>query len=127
MNESIKENASKKMAFSVFCKDKVIINIGSVSGDKSKGEPHEYQIYKVALDKACQQLETMGKCKISLIRPGWVNTHSIKRYKKYVGLGIKILEPEDIAEVVLQVIDLPWHIHIKNISIEPWYSTKRKK
>ena len=23
MNESIKENASKKMAFSVFCKDKV--------------------------------------------------------------------------------------------------------
>ena len=24
MNESIKENASKKMAFSVFCKDKVI-------------------------------------------------------------------------------------------------------
>jgi len=24
MNESIKENASKKMAFSVFCKDKII-------------------------------------------------------------------------------------------------------
>ena len=106
--------------------DKTIINIGSVSGDKSKGEPHEYQIHKVALDKACQQLETMGKCKVVNVRPGWVDTPAIKPYKKYIGIGIRPLDPKYIAEVISQIINLPRHIHIKNISIEPWYNGKKK-
>ena len=107
--------------------DKTIINIGSVSGDKSKGEPHEYQIHKVALDKACQQLETMGKCKVVNIRPGWVDTPAIAEFKKYIGIGIRPLEPDYIAEVVSQIINLPRHIHIKSISIEPWYNGRVKK
>ena len=37
-------------------------------------------------------------------------------YKKYIGIGIKPLDPKYIAEVVSQIINLPRHIHIKNIS-----------
>tara|TARA_B100000029_G_scaffold222250_1_gene220009 strand:- start:1035 stop:1631 length:597 start_codon:yes stop_codon:yes gene_type:complete len=105
-------------------RNKTIINISSVSADKSKGEAHKYQIHKVALDKACLQLETMGKCKIVNIRPGWVDTPIVQQYKKYVGLGIKMLEPKDVADVVWYVLQLPRHIHIKNLSIEPWYNEK---
>ena len=63
----------------------------------------------------------MGKCKIVNVRPGWVDTPSIKDYKKYVSIGIKILQPKDIAKVILYILGQPKTINIKSISIEPWY------
>ena len=130
INNAYHEFMQVELLFEVFQnwrrRDATIINIGSVSGDKSKGEAHKYQIHKIALDKACLQLETMGKCKVVNIRPGWVDTPIVQQYKKYVGLGIKMLDPIDVAEVVWYVMQLPRHVHIKNVSIEPWYKADKE-
>jgi len=106
--------------------DKTIINLSSTAGDKrqdTKGKWANYQIQKIALDEACKQLEGMGKCKVTNIRPGWVDTDALEGIQKPI--GITILKPKDIARTVLYVINQPTEIHIKNISIEPWYKKSK--
>ena len=106
--------------------DKTIINLSSTAGDKrqdTKGKWANYQIQKIALDEACKQLEGMGKCKVTNIRPGWVDTDALEGIQKPI--GITILKPKDIAKTILYVINQPPEIHMKNISIEPWYKKSK--
>ena len=106
--------------------DKAIINISSTVGDKrqdAKGKWNKYQIQKIALDEACKQLEGMGKCKVTNIRPGWVDTEALEGIQKPI--GITILQPKDVARTVSYIINQPEEIHIKNISIEPWYKKSK--
>ena len=102
-------------------KDKIIINIGSVTGDSSKKYMHEYQIHKIALDNACKQLQPLGKCKVVNVRPGWIDTNFIKGRKNSIPKNIKILKADQIADIVLYIINQPKEICIKSISVEPWY------
>ena len=106
--------------------NKMIINISSTGGDKRQerhGQWASYQIEKIALDEACKQLEGMGKCKVVNIRPGWVNTEQVEELKKPI--GIVMLQPLKIAQVISYVINQPAEVHIKNISIEPWYKKSK--
>tara|TARA_B100000029_G_scaffold82636_1_gene73653 strand:- start:816 stop:1418 length:603 start_codon:yes stop_codon:yes gene_type:complete len=100
-------------------KDKIIINIGSVTGDSSKKYMHEYQVHKVALDNACKQLQPLGKCKVINVRPGWVDTNF--NPKKTIPKDIEILKPDQVADIVLYILNQPKEICIKTISVEPWY------
>ena len=82
--------------------DKAIINISSTVGDKrqdAKGQWGNYQIQKIALDEACKQLEGMGKCKVTNIRPGWVDTEALEGIQRPI--GITILKPKDVARTCL--------------------------
>ena len=106
--------------------NKTIINISSTAGDKrqdAKGKWANYRIQKIALDEACKQLEGMGKCKVTNLRPGWVDTDALEGIQKPIGLTI--LKPKDIATTVSYIINQPAEIHIKNISIEPWYKKSK--
>ena len=106
--------------------DKTIINISSTAGDKrqdTKNKWANYQVQKIALDEACKQLEGMGKCKVTNIRPGWVDTEALEGIQRPI--GITILKPNDIARTVSYIINQPAEIHIKNISIEPWYKKSK--
>ncbi len=106
--------------------DKTIINLSSTAGDKrqdTRGKWANYQIQKIALDEACKQLEGMGKCKVVNIRPGWVDTDALEGIQKPI--GVTILQPKDIARTVSYIINQPEEIHIKNISIEPWYKKSK--
>ena len=115
-----------RSAYSLWQKEsKLIINMSSTTGDKFKdgirGDPKifDYQIQKVALDKASQKLSDLGKCKVVNIRPGWVDTGASEKYTP--PLGLTKLKPEVIADAVSYVINQPWEVYIKNISIESWY------
>ena len=106
--------------------DKTIINLSSTGGDKkadAKGIWAKYQLQKIALDEACKQLEGMGKCKVVNVRPGWVNTNALEGIQKPI--GITILQPIKIAEIISYIINQPSEVHIKNISIEPWYKKSK--
>tara|TARA_B100000579_G_C22661958_1_gene771415 strand:+ start:79 stop:654 length:576 start_codon:yes stop_codon:yes gene_type:complete len=105
--------------------NKTIINISSTGGDRkadAKGIWANYQLQKIALDEACKQLEGMGKCKVVNVRPGWVNTDGIEGIQRPI--GINILQPSKIAQTISYIINQPAEVHIKNISIEPWYKKK---
>jgi NADP-dependent 3-hydroxy acid dehydrogenase YdfG len=105
-------------------KNKTIINISSTSGDKAQDKKQQlsYQIEKIALDEACKQLDSGSKCKVINIRPGWVDTPAAKNY--YRPIGITMLKPQDVADIVAYILNQPNEIYIKNISIEPWYKKK---
>ena len=103
---------------------KMIINIGSVTGDSSKKWPHKYQVHKVALDNASKQLRRVGNCKICNIRPGWVDTPLIKHLKDTdaIDKDLTILKPEQIAEAVVYIMKQPKEVCLDSISIEPWWN-----
>jgi len=106
--------------------NKMIINISSTAGDKKQerfGVWASYQVQKIALDEACKQLEGMGKCKVVNIRPGWVNTKAVEGIQKPI--GITLLQPETVAQIISYIINQPEEIYIKNISIEPWYKKSK--
>lgn len=75
--------------------DKIIVNISSDSPEKSMHRPHKYAIEKLALDKACEQLQPHGSCSIILVKPGLFESHrsiDIKGHKmsaEYVAQQIK--------------------------------------
>ncbi len=106
--------------------DKTIINIGSASGDTNQErftKWAEYNIQKIALDNACKQLNGLGKCKVVNVRPGWVDTDQTSKLKKPIGLSI--LKPLKVAQVVSWIINQPFEVHIKDITIEPWYKKSK--
>ena len=109
-------------------KNKVIINMSSTTADKSKDgvlgrkidpKMFDYQIQKIALDSTAQKLSDLGRCKIVNIRPGWVDTEAAEWYNP--PLGLTKLKTDVIADAVSYIIDQPWEVYIKNISIDSWY------
>ena len=103
-------------------KNKTIINIGSVIGDTLQPWVHEYQIHKMSIDSACKQLQPLGKCKVSNIRLGFVDSPMVENWIKDLPKSFKILTSDQVADIVLYIINQPANICIKNISVEPWPS-----
>ena len=107
---------------------KVIINMSSTTSDKSKDgvlgrkidpKMFDYQIQKTALDTTAQKLSDLGRCKVVNVRPGWVDTEASEYYNP--PLGLTKLKTEVIADAVSYIINQPWEVYIKNISIDSWY------
>ncbi len=79
---------------------KLIINISSNSGDGIKHKIHPYAVHKAALDKASEQLAYLDKsCKISTVRPGWLDTTRVAAWD-----GKKIT-PSHLLQVFDLIID----------------------
>jgi len=90
-----------------------IINIGSVSSDGDRKNVNHYAIQKTALEKACTQLTLCNtKCKVSLIKPGRMNTDMVK------DIDAPKLDPREVARAIVWVAAQPKHINIKSISID---------
>jgi NADP-dependent 3-hydroxy acid dehydrogenase YdfG len=94
--------------------DKTIINLGSRAGEcYIIGRPDPYSVYKHALDAACQQLFDRAdqRPRVVNIRPGFVDTDSVK------GAQVPKLSPQDIARVVMWVVDQPAHVYISSVTL----------
>tara|TARA_Y100000590_G_scaffold457665_1_gene610776 strand:- start:844 stop:1449 length:606 start_codon:yes stop_codon:yes gene_type:complete len=104
--------------------NKTIINIGSVTSDTKNPVIERYQIQKKALENACKQLQPLGKCKVTNIKLGWVDSPMMDPWLKKADLpkDFKILKPKNVSEIILYILNQPKNICIKEIAIEPWPS-----
>lgn len=93
--------------------DKLIVNISSRASDGIRLKVHPYTIHKTALDKACEQLSYQKtKCKVINIRPGWVNTPSVKT------VDTKKIDPKELAELIVFLMESRSYI-CREITIIP--------
>ena len=109
-------------------KNKLIINIGSTAKDHNEKIEKDKSYYhqKVALESIVDNFGVYGrgKCKVSIVRPGWVDTglfDKVPEYKRTIPMGINPISSEKLAESVFYIINQPSNVHIKNISVESWY------
>ena len=90
-----------------------IINIGSVSSDGDRKAINPYAIQKAALEKACQQLSLISdKCKVSLVKPGRMNTKMVEH------IDAPKMDTATVAESVNWIATQPEHINIKSLTID---------
>ena len=109
--------------------NKTIICIGSTAKDhKEPGESvKDYYHQKIALETIVDNFGVYGKgkCKASIVRPGWVDTGLFDKspeYKQVIPTGVNVIPADKIAEAVFYIINQPSNVHIKNISVESWYN-----
>jgi NADP-dependent 3-hydroxy acid dehydrogenase YdfG len=93
--------------------DKTIINLGSRAADRHVGGADPDAVYMRALDAACQQLFNRAdqRPRVVNIRPDAVDPESAGD-----GQGPR-LSPQDIARVVMWVIDQPRHMYISSVTL----------
>ena len=111
--------------------DKHIINLGSTSGEshmnfQEMGYNKHWTPYvsdKARLNFASLYLserfnggEGEYKCKVTNLRPGFVNTSAVALFKAFMQPS-DFLEPAEVATYVKWIIDQPKHIQIKEISV----------
>lgn len=106
-----------------------IINIGSIAGREPYPRGNVYCATKsavAALTKALRMEVLEFGIKVSLVAPAATETEfSLVRFKndaeraKKVYEGFQPLTPEDIAEVVLFVMERPQHVNIDDVLIMP--------
>lgn len=107
------------LLYSVFAEwkslDRLILNLGSNSGDRTKNYEHKYAISKIALDEACTQLNHVSgsRCRVVNLRPGWVRTERIEA----LGVTEPMLAPSDVAKMVQWLIAQPAHQHIPTLTL----------
>ncbi len=89
---------------------KRIINIGSNSPDQSKSRPHIYQIEKLALDKANEQLFYQG-IDTTIVRFGYFDSPRVQ------GIDAKKMSIDYCCSVINWVLDQPHRI--KDITVCP--------
>ncbi|STO31285.1 NADP-dependent 3-hydroxy acid dehydrogenase YdfG [Fusobacterium necrogenes] len=104
-----------------------IINMGSVAGDAAYAGGAVYCASKAAVKILSDGLRidlVDTKIKVTDIKPGLVETNfSMVRFKgdkeraKKVYQGIKALTPDDIAETVAYIANLPTNVHIAEITL----------
>jgi NADP-dependent 3-hydroxy acid dehydrogenase YdfG len=94
--------------------DKLIVNMGSRAGEcYVQGREDPYSIYKHALDAACEQLSSRPdqQPRVVNVRPGFVDTDSVRGHQVFK------LGPEDIARVVLWIVEQPPHVHVSSVTL----------
>jgi NADP-dependent 3-hydroxy acid dehydrogenase YdfG len=101
---------------------KHIINIGSDAPDFYNREfvPYrsKYRAAKTALDAANLEINTMRKpCRVSIVRPGWINSLSATNAEKQTGVKLAKLEYEEVADIVAMIIDAGPTITISSITL----------
>lgn len=104
-----------------------IINIGSVAGDAAYVGGAVYCATKAAVKILSDglRIDLVGtKIKVTDIKPGLVETNfSVVRFKgdkqraDNVYKGIEPLTPDDVADTVLYVANLPTNVHISELTV----------
>jgi len=93
--------------------DKHLVNIGSVSSDGDRPFVHPYAVHKTALEKASIQLQFIkSKCKVTLIKPSWIDTDRIKKVEA------RKMDPFEISEYIYNVTQIPGDMYVKSITFE---------
>lgn len=109
----------------------LVVNIGSVAGDYAYAGGTVYCASKSAVKTISDGLRidlVDTKVKVTNIKPGLVETNfSVIRFKgdkekaDNVYKGIEALTPDDIAETVVYICNLPDNIQIPEITMTPMY------
>lgn len=104
-----------------------IINIGSVAGDAAYAGGAVYCASKAAVKILSDGLRidlVDTKIKVTDVKPGLVETNfSLVRFKgdeeraKKVYQGVEPLTPDDVAETVVYIANLPDNVHIAEITL----------
>ena len=104
-----------------------IINIGSVAGDAAYAGGAVYCASKAAVKILSDGLRidlVDTKIKVTDVKPGLVETNfSLVRFKgdeeraKKVYQGVEPLTPDDVAETVAYIANLPDNVHIAEITL----------
>ena len=106
-----------------------IVNISSMSGHRVPGKGGFYSATKFAVramtEGLRQELREAGDLtRVSSISPGFVNTELLDRYlggddSAYDRVGFPILEPEEIADLVLHQLTMPKTAEVTDILVRP--------
>lgn len=106
-----------------------IINIGSIAGKEVYPNGNVYCATKHAVDALTKSMRIEllpHNIKVTGIHPGLVETEfSLVRFKgdaqraQQTYTGLKPLDPEDIADTILWIIQRPAHVNINDIIIVP--------
>ncbi|MDF1738236.1 MAG: SDR family NAD(P)-dependent oxidoreductase [Verrucomicrobiales bacterium] len=106
-----------------------IVNISSMSGHRVPGKGGFYSATKFAVramtEGLRQELREAGNpTRVSSISPGFVNTELLDHYfggekTAYERIGHPILEPEEIADLVLHQLTLPKTVEVTDILVRP--------
>ena len=98
-----------------------IVIIGSVSADGDRAYVNRYAVEKAAIDKAATQLQLIDSaCRVSVVKPGRMETEMTDHRKEYYRM-----DPKIIAETVLWVASQPPLINVKTISIDVHNSNRK--
>jgi len=108
-------------------KPRLIINMGATSSDSitnfsQMGYNADWTPYvsdKARLDWASLQLANMhkqGKCRVSLVKPGFVDTDSTAVFKDFA--EDFMMTADSVAEQIEWLIDLKRHVQVRNISFD---------
>ncbi|NNE91486.1 MAG: SDR family NAD(P)-dependent oxidoreductase [Verrucomicrobiales bacterium] len=109
-----------------------VVNLGSMSGHRVPGRGGFYAATKFAVramtEGLRQELRLMeNPTRVSSISPGFVDTELLDDYfkagtdgaAKYEAIGYPILQPEEIADVVLAQLKMPATAEITDVLIRP--------
>lgn len=93
--------------------NKTIVILGSQSTETTKTFPHQYQIEKIALESAAQQLQNItGYPTIVVVRPGYVDTDSVRHVT-----DVAKISPDSVAELIATVLELNQRTDYKILNI----------
>ena len=92
-------------------KNKIIVNISSLSKYLLDKSPSEYSLNKSELNKRAFELmfKSPRKCKVININPGPVNTNMSKHKK------IKKLSADECSDIIIWTLNQPKHLEIGEI------------
>lgn len=106
-----------------------IVNISSMSGHRVPGKGGFYSATKFAVramtEGLRQELREAGNpTRVSSISPGFVNTELLDHYlggkdSAYERVGYPILQPEEIADLVLHQLTMPKSAEVTDILVRP--------
>lgn len=111
--------------------EKHIISIGSNAPDFCSRElvpvVSKYRAAKTALDAANLEITTMGKpCRVSIVRPNWINGQAAAEREKKTGLKLDKLECDEVADIVGMIVDQGPRITISSITLARTIQAKEK-
>lgn len=115
LNNAHKDAAQVELLYALWelwkDEDKLIVNLGSLSSEGIIPQQGRYPCYKAALDKACEQLQSVpSSCRVVNLRPGLVDTPMTAHRE-----GRK-LAPADVVRVLDWVVSQPADFYVKDVS-----------
>ncbi len=107
-----------------------IVNLGSMSGHRVPGRGGFYAATKFAVraitEGLRQELRHAGsRTRVSSISPGFVDTPMLDEYFSSAGTSVKdavpypMLQPEDIAETVVEILRKPKEVEVTDVLVRP--------
>jgi NAD(P)-dependent dehydrogenase (short-subunit alcohol dehydrogenase family) len=102
--------------------EKHIITIGSDAPDHYSHAfvpfASRYRAAKSALDAACLEIQSLRKpCRVSMVRPGWLNSELAKQQEKDTGVKIDTLEYHEVADIVASIVNIGPEITIQSVTL----------